>query len=101
MKLTIKERLWLLNVIPKPEGSVAALRVVSKLLPTPDEIKAISLTQEGGLWKWNTEVPSEIDPAFTVRQQIWLSDLLEEISRQGKMIPEMVSLFERYVVARE
>jgi hypothetical protein len=101
VRLTVKERLWLLNVIPKPEGSIAALRVVEKLLPKPDEIQKIGLVQKDNLWTWNTEVPSEIEPCFSVRQQIWLSDLLEELSRQGRMIPDMVGLFERFVLPRE
>lgn len=100
MVLTIKERLLLLQILPR-EGPAAALRIRQRVALQPKEVQKIGLAQDGEVVKWDTSIASEIEFLPTVRQALYLSDLVEKMNKQGNLNVETMLLFDRFYLPTE
>ena len=100
MILGVKDRILLCQILPQP-GPTAALRLRMRVALKPEEMEKIKGRMEGEKFIWDPDVGHEIEFNPTVRQQIYLSDLLEQMSFEGKITAEMLGLVDRFVLARE
>ena len=104
MKLSIKDRLVLLNTLP-PEGNFATLKIVHELkmalAPSEEEAKAIDLVQEAGQLRWNPTKDVEKDvPIGKVARGV-IETALKKLDAEKKLTPDHLSLYERFVVGEE
>jgi len=101
MKLSIPERLMLLNVLGAAEGNVTTLRVVrdlQRLIGFDEaELEAIGFVQEGPTVKWKPEADVEREFLISPATQKVVADLLKRIESQGQMTMNHLPLYERFV----
>ncbi len=101
MELTIKERLILLQILPKV-GNIVILRTLKELHEalqfTEDEISAFSLNVNDGQVLWNEEVahPVEVDIGGTHAKAI-ITTALAELETAGKIPLDGLSLYEKFM----
>jgi len=100
MKLSIKDRLVLLNTLP-PEGSFATVKIVHELkmalAPSEEEAAAIGLVQEAGQLRWDPTKDVEKDiPLGKVAKGI-IETALKKLDAEQKLTPDHLSLYERFV----
>jgi len=109
MKLEVHERIALLTLLPK-EGNYAALKAIRRAREmisfTQEELKFYELRNEAGIdgkqqTVWNSQrateavkdVPVEEYIASTVRNH------LADLDKKGKLSEELMSLYDKFVVA--
>ena len=98
MKLSVADRLTLLNVLPK-EGDYTTLKIVRKLRDdlsfSEEEHKILQFQKDGEMVRWNDMEDTEIDigeKATDVIQQAF-----KELDKQGKLHMEYLDLYERFI----
>ena len=100
MKLSVSERIVLLNILPK-EGDITTLRIVRELRDalsfSEEEHGALQFKElEGGGTEWNpdgvSDRPVEIGPrAFTL-----ISEALEKLNKNQKLVEDYVSVWDKF-----
>jgi len=98
MKLTIGERLLLLNMLP-PEGDLTTIKIVRKLREslsfTEDELVKYEITVlEGGRVSWNSHEEAEIRIRAKGRSMIVAA--LNKLNDEGKVTEQHPSLFDKF-----
>jgi hypothetical protein len=100
MKLTVVERLSLLNILPQ-QGDILTLRIVRELTEalsfTEEEHEALGLTQEEGrvVWKSEADIPKEVEIGTKATEII--HDTLMELNQKKKLLPDYIPLWDRFV----
>ena len=99
MKLSVLERLALLNVLPK-EGNVTTLRIVRKLREdlsfSEEEHKELDFKQDGDRTTWNEgEWAKDIEIGEKATDVI--VDAFRQLNRDGKMHIDFVDIYDRFI----
>lgn len=100
MKLSVMDRIVLLNLLPK-EGNFANLKLLrtarESLSFTEEENKALAFKQEGDklFWEDGTVEPKEIAIGEVVTQLI--AKELKRLDESGKLQNEHISLYEKFM----
>ena len=102
MKLSVYDRLILLNVLPA-EGDITTLRIIrdlSKELGFSDkEYQKLSIRQEGGTVQWDTTVESDKDIEIGVTGSALLLDVLQKMSDGETLSLSQLDIYERLEAA--
>jgi len=104
MKLSVKERLILLGILP-PQGDIASLKIVRKLREdlgfSEKEQKKIKLIivpgatdQEGG-YRWDGEIEKDVEIGEKATDIIVKS--LTDLSSKGQLHIDQLDLYEKFV----
>ena len=99
MKLTILERLMILNVMPDV-GNVATMRMRQHLIEkaglTAEEMEEAKVaTGEDGTLRWEKEFDKDIE--FKPAEHALISEALERLSNDKKLQPEQLTLYDKFV----
>lgn len=102
MKLSILDRLVLLNVLPK-EGQVTTLKIVRKLQEdlsfSEEEHKRLNFRQEEDRLVWNDEEDKEIEIGEKATDVI--KSALRTLNDQGKLHIDAVDIYDRFMENKE
>ena len=102
MKLTVIERVSLLGVLPT-EGNFVTLKIVRQMREslsfTEDEIKTLSLRQDGDQIMWNAlaETPGGTEIAIGEKAKEIIAESLKKLDQQGKLTEQLISVYEKFV----
>lgn len=98
MKLSVKERLQLLKILPR-QGTFITLKVINDLNHqigfSDQEIDTIKLSTAQGKIEWKQEVEKEIEFASTGKKII--ADAIKELDEKKLLTMDMLSLYEKFV----
>ena len=98
MKLSVIDRLVLLNVLPK-EGEITTLKVIRKLRDdlsfSEEEHKTLNFRQEGEALLWDEMPEKEIE--IGERATDVIVNAFKNLSRQGKLHVDYVEMYDRFV----
>lgn len=100
MKLTLLERLNLLNIMPE-EGDLRTMRTIHRLrmdlAPTEQDVKAWEIVSEGNQIHWNAkkDTTAEIQVGELGREIIL--ERFKELDSQKKITLQMIPLYERFL----
>ena len=104
VELNYLERLMVLQLLPK-EASYIEWKILNdiklQLSPTEEEIKAVDMkpADNGGvIANWDAVI-KEI--TFGEVSEKWVVDALNNLDRQKKLIPEQLSLYEKFIVTKK
>jgi hypothetical protein len=103
MELNLKERIVLLNVLPR-QGDMATVRIVrdlqNSLAPSEDEFKEFEIKQEGTQYSWNEKgmAPKEIKIGARARQIV--VDALTTMDKAKQLTADHLSVYEKFVEAK-
>ena len=95
MKLTIKERLLLLSVLPK-KGSEPLARLRTALSFSEAEIVACGITDAPSGTTWNPAVPQEKEILVSPRGVSEIQNTLERTHIMGEFTEELIPLWDRF-----
>lgn len=107
MKVTVRERVILLNALPK-EGDILSLRILRKLREdfsfSDEEQKMFEFkfNPELGQVSWDpnySDVEKEVE--IGVRGLEIIKETLESLNKQKKLNAEMIGLYEKFVEKAE
>lgn len=100
MKLSIKERLVLLGILPA-EGSFITLKVLRKLRGdlsfSEEEIKQYKFVQENGRVTWDNSVEQMKPIAIGTQAKIIVKDSLKRLDEQEQLKEDHFSIYEKFV----
>ena len=98
MKLSVLERLALLNTIPK-EGNITTLKIIRKLRDdlsfSEEEHKKLNFRQEEDRLLWDDMEDKEIE--IGERATDVIVNALKELNNQGKIHLDLVDVYERFI----
>ena len=98
MKLTVLERLTLLNTLPK-EGDYTTLKIIRKLQDdlsfSEDEHKILQFQQEGEMLKWNPLDDKEV--AIGEKATDAIKSALKRLDETKQLRIDQVELYERFI----
>ena len=98
MKLSVLERLTLLNILPK-EGDITTLKIVRKLKDdlsfTEEEHGILNFQQTEERLVWNEMGDKEIEIGEKATDVI--VDAFKSLNRQGKLHIDYVDVYDRFV----
>lgn len=105
MRLNIKERLLLLNILPK-ETNFITLKIVKNLQEalsfTEEEIKNFDLRNEefNGqvLTKWNAEIDTNTDITIGEKANEIITISLKKLDEEKKLTMDFIDLFEKFTI---
>ena len=102
MKLSVHDRLILLNVLPA-EGSITTLRIIrdiSKELGFSDkEYQKLNIRQEGGSIQWDTTVASDKNIQIGMTAATILLDVFQKMSDSETLSLSQLDIYERLEAA--
>jgi len=104
MKLSILDRLVLLNVLPK-EGQVTTLKIVRKLREdlsfSEEEHKLLNFRQEDERLVWDDE--GDIDKEIEIGERATdiIKSALRTLNDQGKLHIDAVDIYDRFMENKE
>ena len=100
MRLTVMDRILLLNLLPA-EGSVTTLRIVRQLREdlsfSEEEHAALELVQADGKVTWNPAKAVEKDVAIGLKATNLIVEALTELSKAKKLQPSHLGLYDKFV----
>ena len=106
MKLTVHERLKLLELLPEKasySGIMEIHRTSMLLSLTGNEAEQIEVKQEGGQIQWNQEKALTLIVDIPIGE--WLTNVirlaLREKDRESDLEPAEISLFEKFILDYE
>ena len=100
MTLTIKERLLLLNALPR-EGDITTIRILRQLRESlsfseEDHTRlGIKLTSEGHI-NWSKDVPQDTEVEIGHKAATEIEKVLRELSVQKKLAEEHLTLWDKF-----
>ena len=100
MKLSIKDRIVLHNILPS-EGSFVTLKIVRDLREalgfSEAEVAEFEIRQEGADVHWNADkaVDKEVEIGPAAAQVI--RSALSKLDQQQKLTPDLLGVYERFV----
>lgn len=100
MKLTVLERLVLLNILPK-EGDLTTIRIVRELREvlsfSEAEHASLAFKPDGdGNMRWNAEADRDEDFIFQPRAYALIADTLEKLAKGEKMMEDYLSVYDKF-----
>ena len=101
MKLTILERILLLQILPK-EGDFITLKVIRELQDvlgfSEADYKKYKIKQEGGSITWDVEAgKKEVEIAVGEKAQEIIKEAFEKLDQEKKLEQKHFNLYERFV----
>lgn len=99
-QLTIKDRLILLNILPK-EHDILSLKIIrdlqNKLGITEEEFKEVDLKIENGNYTWNTS--KDIAKLFEIGEKATeiIIESFKKLNAQKKISIEMIDTYEIFI----
>ena len=78
--------------------SIEALRL--KLFVNEDEVKAFGLVMTDDEYRWNDRGNAPVEIEMTEMEQKLISDKLKELDELSKLTPQLVPLYEKFVVEK-
>lgn len=103
MKLSVKERLTLLALLPK-EGDFRTLKYLRKykeaLALSDKEQKDLEIKQaENGMVTWNGEKAAKMDKEIVAKKPIVqvIKDTLEKLDKEKKLTEDTMDLFAKFI----
>lgn len=106
LKLSVYERLVLLNILPK-EGNFITLKIIRQLREglsfNEKEIKDLKLgiNQEKGTATWEQEKDPNKEVEIGREAKKIIVEVLEKLDKDGKLTQEHFSLYEKFVEEKE
>lgn len=101
MRLTIYERLLVLNVLQGYQGSIADVRIVRDLLtalgPTEQEHERLGIRYEGGAVHWIKDADEPVEIEIGPRARTIVAETFGGLSDAGKLTLEHLPVYERFV----
>ena len=100
MELTVKERLILMNLLPK-EGNFLTLRLMRKLRETlsfdEEEHKILKFVQNGEQLSWDfaADVVKDVEVGEVMLDVI--TNGLKDKDKEGKLTEDHITLYEKFV----
>uniref|UniRef100_A0A6M3X5J4 Uncharacterized protein n=1 Tax=viral metagenome TaxID=1070528 RepID=A0A6M3X5J4_9ZZZZ len=103
-KLTVVERLVLLNILPK-EGDFTTIKLLRKLRENlsfdEDEHEKLNFVQDGDQVRWNQNALTDKHIQIGEKQADLIHDALKKLNTEKKLTNEHFSLYEKFVENRE
>lgn len=100
MKLNIKERLIIPNILPR-EGDYTTLIIKKDLLDkikiNQDDISEFEIRITGEEIQWNTDKEKEIDVELSELEIKLITDSLKELDKQKKLNDETALIYKKIV----
>jgi len=102
MKLTVLERLALLNILPK-EGNFITLKIVRKLREdlsfSEEEIKRLEFKEDEGRVSWNPREAEKIikDIKIGNKANSIIVEILEKLDKEKKLTDQHFTLYEKFI----
>jgi len=104
MKLTIPERITLLQVLPK-EGNFVTLKVLRKLKGllgfSEEDYKKFNIKQTGDRISWNKQGGQEVEIEIGEKAAEIIKEALLGLDGEKKLKPEHFSVYEKFVQEKE
>jgi hypothetical protein len=104
MKISVKDRLVLLGVLPEA-GDFVTLKVVMELRMdlglSAEEIELIELVQEGTLTRWNVEKDPNKEFKLSKAAKGIIEVALIQLDATKKLTADHLALYEQFVVGEE
>ncbi len=105
MKLSVFERLLLLNILPA-EGDMTTLRIIRQMKEdlsfTEEEHKALEFDMgEGGSVRWKADADTMKDVPIGEKGQDIIKEQLVKANDQKKLQLQHMALYERFVEGKE
>ena len=95
MKLRIKERITLLNLLPS-QGNITSMTIKydlkEKIKITQEEIVGMELQESDGLIKWNDSKDLGKDIEFTELELKMIKDILKELDEKKQLNDDTFNL---------
>ena len=103
MRLTILERLLLLNVLPV-EGNIMTIRIVHDLRKdlglTEEELKKYNVREQDSQMVWDDEKYTLDVPVGEKALDI-IAEAISKREREGRLTEQFIPLYERFVEKKE
>ena len=100
MKLSVRERLVLLSVLPQ-EGNFITLKVVRKLREglsfSEEELKQYKFVQDKGRVTWDDSVEQSKAIEIGTQAKIIIQDALKKLNEDKKLKDEHFTIYEKFV----
>lgn len=100
MKLTVKERVVLANMLPE-QGDITSLKQVRVLREalsfTDKENKEFEILVEGPMIKWNDEKVKLVEIPITEMMTKIIARKLRDLNKAKKLRDDMISLWDKFV----
>ena len=100
MKLTVKERVVLANILPE-QGDITSLKQVRVLREalsfTDKENKEFEVIVEGPMIKWNDEKIRLVEIPITEMMTKIIARKLRDLNKTKKLRDDMISLWDKFV----
>jgi hypothetical protein len=100
MKLNIKDRIHLLDILPK-EGNFVTMRALKEvkdnLAPTEEEVKELNIQQSGNNIVWNASKDTGKEIIINDIAGELISKALMELDKNNKLNEATASLYPRFV----
>ena len=104
MKLTIQERIALLQILPK-EGDFVTLKILQELRAvlgfSEEDYKTFEIVQENDRVSWGKEGVKEIELEIGDKAKEIIKDALSELDKNKKLQPEHFGVYEKFVQDKE
>ena len=98
MRLSVADRLALLNILPQ-EGDITTLKIVRKLREelsfSEEEHAILQFQNDGQMIRWNPLEDKDVEVGEKATDII--SDAFKELNKQKKISVDWVELYERFV----
>lgn len=100
MELNLKERIMLLNILPK-QGDIATIKIVrdlqNNLAPTEAEFKDFEITQEGSQYFWNKKgnIPKEVEIGAKAKEII--KESLLALDKAKVLTQDHLAIYDKFV----
>jgi len=100
MKLSIMERIQLLQILPA-EGDFLTLKIVRVLRESlsfsEKEHQEFEIKPDGAMIVWNPEKAREKDVEIGPKAHLLIADTLKELDKQKKLMLALIELYEKFV----
>ncbi|GAG94130.1 unnamed protein product [marine sediment metagenome] len=105
MKLTIFERLILLNILQTVEGDFTTIKIMRQLQEelsfTEEEHKKLQFKQKKGQVFWKTEAAKDKDITIGEKAKDIIVNTLKKLNDQKKLKDEHFTLYEKFIIIPE
>ncbi len=99
MTLTVKERLLLLNVLPR-EGDITTLRIVQNLRAalsfSEEEHARWAIVHSGGRVDWDTGPPQEAEVEIGAKANVLVGETLSQLSKDKRLTEDYLTLWDKF-----
>lgn len=100
MKLNVRERILLLNILPQ-ETNFVTLRIIRNLKENlsfkENELKEYEIKIEGEKVFWNLEKDNEAEIEIGEKATDIIVEALKKLDKENKLTMDFVSLYEKFI----